>query len=582
MTRLRIRLLTLLCAVLVLFSFTGCKSSNSKDNSDNSSKTSSTTSRNTDATTTNGTTEDNETTTGGDFMETTTANNTGTPASNGKSTTTTRPGESEDNTAVKYTVTSSPLVFVTTSAQNAFKRANNSQIRVYSREKLDNSTGTVIEIVPSIVNQRIQGFGASITEAAAYSLYQIPEPERTKVMERLFHPDKGIGLSFIRNTIGSSDFALTGNPGERNAAGLPIGPYTYDDVPQGEEDWNLEHFSIERDLTMVVPLTKQALNINPQLRIMASPWTAPPWMKTQYTHYGYVTVNGQQLNATLRPECYEVYAQYFVKYLKAMEENGVPIHSITIQNEPGQSIHYPSMKMTVDEQVVFARDYLVPALRKNNLKTKVYCFDDNWHAYANAMTILFKAADSFDGVAFHSYSSNGTVQKNIYSAFPEKEIVVTEGSGLGNSFLNSIFTHASKIISCLRNQGSGYILWNLALSNKNGPLTYQASSKCDPLIMVDYVNPDNTEEYKGYKYTSEYYVLAHFSKFIRPGARQVFSTEADTVKNVSCLNEDGTLATVVTNTSIKPQTIKLVFGDKVVEYTAPASSIVTFVWNTSK
>ncbi len=579
MKQKRMRLLSLLWVVVMLLSLTNCKpSSSSSDVSKATSTTSTTETDSTSNTTTDGVTSETDgTTTGGDYMDPT-SGNTNAPSSTKTSPTTTLPID----TGVAYTVTGTPMAFVTYSTQNAFKRVDSNQIRVYNKSKLDKSSGTVIEIVPSIANQTIQGFGASITESSAYSLYQIPEAERNKVMERLFHPDKGIGLSYIRNTIGSSDFALTGKPGEKNAVGLPIGPYTYDDVPEGEEDWKLEHFSIDRDLSMVVPLTKQAVKLNPRVRIMASPWTAPPWMKTQNTHYGYITVDGEQLHATLREDCYQVYAEYFVKYLKAMEENGVPIYSITPQNEPGVSIHYPSMRMSLDEQVVFVRDYLVPALRKNNLKTKVYGLDNNWHTYADALKLLFNAGDCFDGIAFHSYSANGSVQKNIYSAFPEQDIMVSEGSGLGNSFLNAVFNHSKKIIGCLRNQGSGYVLWNLALSNKYGPLTYQPGSKCDPLVMVDYVNPDNSEKYKGYKYTSEYYALAHFSKFIRPGARQVFSTDPDTVKNVSCLNEDGTLANVIINSSLKPMTLKLVVGDKVVEYTAPASSIVTLVWDANK
>lgn len=551
----------------------------STDPSDDTSDTAAT-----DNTTIGGTDMDAHTTT------TTTRTHSKATSSTTSTTPTTKPtapdneGPDPDNTDVEsdYTVTGIPMGFITSSPKKAFQRVTDNQIKVYDKKQLDDSKGTVISIVPSQANQSILGFGASITESAAYSLYQIPQAERDKVMERLFDPNKGIGLSFIRNTIGSSDFALTGEVGAVNAAGLPIGPYTYDDMADDQEDWELEHFSIKRDLSMVVPLTKQALALNPKATIMASPWTPPPWMKTENTHYGYVTVDGKQQHAILREDCYEVYANYFVKYIQAMEKEGIPIYAVTPQNEPGQSIHYPSMKMTLDEQITFVRDYLSPAFKKNGLDTKILGLDDNWHTYANALTLLFNAADAFDGVAFHSYSSNGTAQNNIYTAFPEKEIVVTEGSGLSNPFLNSVFYHGNRIISSLRNQGKGYILWNLALSNKKGPLTYQPGSKCDPLIMVNYVGDDNTETYKDYGYTSEYYVLAHFSKFIRPGARQVFSSEASNVTNVACLNEDGTLASVITNTSIKPVTVKLVIGDKVVEYTIPASTIVTLVWDANK
>lgn len=495
------------------------------------------------------------------------------------------PNAEETELVTNYTITGTPLAFVTSSTQTAFKRVDGGLVKVYDASALDRDSGTVIDIVPDLANQEIIGFGASLTESAAYSLYQIPEAERNKVMERLFDPQKGIGLSFLRNTIGSSDFALTGDLltlDDKNAQGLPIGPYSYDDVPEGQEDWDLKQFSIDRDKSMVIPLLKQALALNPKLTFMATPWTAPAWMKTEHTLYGFVTVDGEQRNASLREDCYQVYADYFVKYLKAMQKEGIPIWAVTPQNEPGTAIHYPSMVMTLDEQLVFTRDYLVPTLRKNGLDTKVLGLDNNWHTYANALTLLFGASDVFDGIAFHGYSSNGKVQQNIYSAFPEKTIVLSEESGMSRSFMSSALFHSSKIVSHLRNYGSGYILWNLALSNKKGPLTYQPGSKCDPLVTVNYVNDDGTEEYKGYGYTGDFYALAHYSKFIRPGARQVFSTETAMISNVACLNTDGTLACVLNNSTIKPITAKLVVGEKVVEYTVPENSIATLVWDANK
>lgn len=571
-----VRMLALLLLVTMVLSAVGCKSGTSKGKKEASKPTVSSAPEDSSGTGDNNADTDSN----GDNSDTE-GNNMDINDSN----TNNWPSPDFTDMVSNYTISGTPMAFITSSPSVAFQRVDGSKLKMYDTDKLDRNSGTVIDIVPDNTRQEIIGFGASITESAAYSLYQIPKAERDKVMERLFDSEKGIGLSFLRNTIGASDFALTGDLfdlNDTNAQGLPVGPYTYDDIPEGQEDWKLEHFSIGRDKTMVIPLLKQALALNPEATVMATPWTAPPWMKTEYTHYGYVTVDGEQRKAYLREDCYQVYADYFVKYIKAMEKEGIPIWAITPQNEPGTAIHYPSMPMPLEQQIAFVRDYLSPTFRKNGLNTKILGLDNNWHTYADALTLLFNATDAFDGIAFHGYSSNGRVQSNIYSAFPEKLMVLTEESGMSRPFMSSALFHSSKIVSHLRNQGSGYILWNLALSNKKGPLTYQPQSKCDPLITVNYVNADNTEEYKGYGYTGEYYALAHYSKFIRPGARQVYSTDTAMLSNVACLNKDGTLACVLNNSTIKPITVKLVVGEKVVEYTVPANTIATLAWDANK
>lgn len=459
-----------------------------------------------------------------------------------------------------YTVNGTPRVYVSMSTNYAFKRQADSNVKIYPKSKLNKASGTVIDINPNTKYQQIDGFGASFTDSAAYCMYQIPQPQRDQVMKRLFDANAGIGLSLLRNPMGATDFART--------------LYTYDDIPQGQEDMSLSKFSIAHDLDQIIPLTKQALKLNPKMKIIASPWTAPPWMKTDYTYLG-------NTDATLRRECYDVYSKYFVKYIQAYAKQGIPIYAVTPQNEPGAAQTFPAMIMNTSQEAEFVGDYLRPAFDQNGIKTKIFAYDWNWDGYKDVIQLLFDAGDAFDGVAFHHYAGDPTMQASVAQGFPDKPIIVTEASGYHESFSSRIFSAGQEIITSLRNYGSGYIMWNVALNSKGGPanssLKFKDFSICDALITVD---TDN----KTYSYSSDYYILAHFSKFIQAGASRIDSTDTykksnKKILNVACLNPNGTITTVLLNEASSAQLVKLVINDKVVEYTLPAASIVTITWN---
>src|ERR1700737_3327789 len=257
--------------------------------------------------------------------------------------------------------------------------------------------------------QQIDGFGASITDSSAWLLYnKLDTAQRKELMAKLFDPVHGIGLSFIRQPMGASDFALD--------------DYSYDDLPQGQTDPDMKHFSIAHDQAYIIPVLREALALNPRLKIVATPWSPPGWMKT----------SGSMIEGQLLPSAYGPLAKYFVKFVQAYEAAGVPIYAVTMQNEPlNIPKDYPGMGMSAEEQASFLRDNLGPAFREARLKTKIMVFDHNWNLIDFPITVLTdaKAAGFAVGVATHCYGGTPAAQEELHSRFPDKGIWMTECSG---------------------------------------------------------------------------------------------------------------------------------------------------------
>ncbi len=219
-----------------------------------------------------------------------------------------------------------------------------------------------ITINPEKTYQTMDGFGAAMTGSSAHLMNQLPQEKREQLLHDLF-TSEGLNMDMVRHTIGASDYSV-------DASGAPAS-YTYDDVESGT-DYAMEHFSIDQDQE-VVGMLQQVIGLKPHMKIMGTPWTAPAWMK-----YGEKTLHGWYLNYE-DPQVYEVYAQYFVRYIQAYQDKGLPIYGVTLQNEPGfTSPNYPSMSMGAEEQAGFIRDYLGPALRKAGLDTRIIAYDHNW------------------------------------------------------------------------------------------------------------------------------------------------------------------------------------------------------------
>jgi len=405
--------------------------------------------------------------------------------------------------------------------------------------------------------QQFTGAGASFTDTAAWLMNSsgaLTSATRTTVMQKLFDPSTGIGLSFLRNPMGASDLARF--------------DYTYDDVPAGQTDPNLTSFSIGHDLVDVVPLTRQAKQLNPALKVMGSPWTAPAWMKD----------NGAIDQGWLQSQYYATYARYFVKYIQAYAAQGVPIDYITVQNEPTCCAGYPSMQWNGSGLHFFIGTNLLPALHAAGLSTKVLALDWNWDTYASfGAPTLDDAAirnDSlFGGVAWHGYGGDIAAQTTVHNQFPGTDAFDTEHSG-GTWIADQQREDMLNIIDYTRNWGKSMVKWSLAVDQNMGPHNGGCGT-CTGLITVH-----NGDSRSGQvDFNIEYYDMGQLTKFVKPGALRIASTANTSVPNVAWLNPDGSKALIAYNASGSTQNLHVVWGSQSFTYSLPARTSATFTWS---
>ncbi|AWP27812.1 glycoside hydrolase family 30 beta sandwich domain-containing protein [Paenibacillus sp. Cedars] len=404
-----------------------------------------------------------------------------------------------------------------------------------------------IDVNDFLKYQQMDGFGASMTDSSAWLIsHQLSDSKRAEVMERLFG-QSGIGLSMLRQTIGASDFNWE--------------MYSYADTAW---DWNLNNFSINRDKPYIIPMVKAALTKNPQIKVMASPWSAPGWMKS----------TGSMIGGYLNHDSYEVYAQYLRRFIQSYQSEGIPIYAITPQNEPlfNGSNEYPTMYMSVDDQTKFIRDHLGPALRGSGLQTKIIAYDHNYDQYAYPRDVLNNAAAAsyIAGSAFHHYGGDVTAMTTLHNLHPNKDIWFTEG-GFG-SWNDGFKNQIREMINVTRNWSKSYILWNIALDHNNGPSLLSNSINYGMLRIRSDAQDQVT-------YNNQYYAMGHLSKFVVPGAYRVdTNTYANSLDNVAFQNPDGSKVLVVANSENQNQTFKARWGNQSFTYTIPAGSALTFKW----
>lgn len=406
------------------------------------------------------------------------------------------------------------------------------------------------------------GFGASLTESSGYVISTLPQEDRTALLQALFDPEMGLGLNLLRQPMGSPDFALS--------------MYTYDDLPEGEEDFSLSLFSIDRDRRFIIPYLKEALGVNPDLLIMASPWSPPAWMKTGR---GLISSEGGRL----REDCYEVYARYFVKFIQAYEEEGIPIYAITPQNEilyapPA----YPGMLMSADEQARFISEALGPALRAAGLDVRIFCYDHNWDGKDVVLEILrhSEVLRFVSGVAWHHYGGTPSAMKEVHEVFPELEMWVTEaGSGrwIGRGTFSATFREGMReAIEIFRNQASALILWNIALDQHNGPIVFENTANHGLVEIV--VDPESRRGRISEPYRSGWYVLGHFSRFVKRGSYRIESnTLAGSVGHVAFITPSDEIVVVVHNPFFSAQRGVVRIDRRVVYLELPSGAAATVV-----
>jgi glucosylceramidase len=358
--------------------------------------------------------------------------------------------------------------------------------------------GTPIIIDDAQQFQSIDGFGFALTGGSAQHIIKMSPSARAKLLQELFASnDKNIGISYIRLSIGASD--------------LNSFVFSYSDLKESETDFELKRFSLAQDLNDVIPVMKEILSINPDIKILGSPWSAPIWMKT----------NNNVRGGALKKECYDVYAMYFVKYIQAMKNEGIKIDAITIQNEPLNSKNTPSMQWYYIEQAEFIKNHLGPAFKKAGVTTKIILFDHNCDRIDYPLALLSDpdVARYADGTGFHHYGGDISALNYIHLARPDKNLYFTEQMVTekpGDKNINISAPVIRIIISVTRNWSKNAILWNLAADRDNDPHTDNGGcSMCQGAVTIDGESVSRN---------IAYYTVAHASKFVRPGSVRIAST----------------------------------------------------------
>jgi glucosylceramidase len=406
-------------------------------------------------------------------------------------------------------------------------------------------------------DQAMVGFGASITDASAWLIQRQSPAQREALLRELFgRQGNGLGLSFTRLTIGASDFSRF--------------HYSLDDTPDKAPDPALKHFSIQHNLTDVVPVTQAALKINPQLKVMASPWSAPAWMKS----------NRNLVQGTLDPQYQDAFARYLLRYVDAYAQQGIPIWALTVQNEPDfEPKDYPGMRLNARARGAFIAHHLGPLLKARGKNAPLlFDWDHNWDKPDEPLGVLRDpaAAQYVDAIAWHCYMGTPDAQGPVRAAFPDKDLYLTECSGGDWEPLNTgglVLQARRTVIQSVRHGARGVIFWNLALDERNGP----HAGGCDTCRGVVTIDSSSGEVLHR---TDEYYALAHLSRFVLPGARRVASPDTQgQIDNVAFVNPDGGRVLVVSNSGETAQVLTFGEGNRRVQATLPAKSLATFTWS---
>ncbi len=452
---------------------------------------------------------------------------------------------------------------VITSTSDGKQSFAESKVKITSKAE-----GSVIQLLPEEKHQTMDGFGAAITGSTCYNLMQMTPEDRDSFLVKTFSVENGLGFSYIRISIGCSDFSLS--------------EFTCCDKP------GIENFALtSEDEEYVIPIVKEILKINPKVKVLGSPWTCPIWMKVNNLEelQPYESWTSGQLN----PKYYQDYATYFVRWVKAFEENGIHINAITVQNEPLNRGNSASLFMGWQEQQEFIATALGPAFEEAELDTKIYAFDHNYNydkmpeqqQYPLRVYDNEKAAAYLTGAAYHNYGGRREELLRIGEERPDKELIFTETSiGMWNDGRNL----ERRLVEDMREVALGtvgygcraVIVWNLMLDSDRGPYRPGGCSTCYGAVDIE------RSDWKTIHYNSHYYIIGHLSSVVRPGAVRI-GTKADSVDEAlmyeAFQNEDGTTAFVVLNQGEKDCNISIETEDgKFVNLTVLGKSVSSLIW----
>lgn len=412
------------------------------------------------------------------------------------------------------------------------------------------ASGNVIDVTEGENYQSIDGFGYCLTGGSATLLHRMDKRSRAKLLRELFATDgNNIGVSYLRLSIGASD--------------LDDHVFSYDDLPAGQTDPKLEKFSLAPDKAHLIPVLKEILAINPSIKILGSPWSPPTWMKT----------NGESKGGSLKPEFYDSYAWYFVKYIQGMAQEGIRIDAITVQNEPLHPGNNPSLLMPASEQAAFIKQSLGSAFKEAKLDTKIIIYDHNCDKPEYPLAILADAdaRQYVDGSAFHMYAGDISALSQVHESYPDKNVYFTEQwIGAPGKFGGDLGWHTrTLIIGATRNWSRTVLEWNLAADPQQQPHTPGGCTEClGALTLAGNIVTRNPA----------YYIIAHASKFVRPGSVRISSNLLPNLPNVAFKAPDGKRVVVVQNEATTPQSFSIRHQGKAFTTSLPAGAVGTYVW----
>lgn len=438
-------------------------------------------------------------------------------------------------------------------------------------EKTDNMSPVTISLTPENKYQTMDGFGAAITGSTAYNLLQMSKENRTAFLKETFSELDGMGQSYVRIAIGCSDFSLS--------------EYTCCDKE------GIENFALQsEELDYVIPILKEILSINPDVKIMGSPWTPPLWMKVN--NLKDLKPFNSWTSGQLNPAHYQDYALYFVKWIEAMKAKGIDIYAITPQNEPLNRGNSASMFMGWQEQNNFVKSALGPKFKEAGVSTKIYLYDHNYDydrgkedtkdqgqyplkIYQDSETAQYVA-----GAAYHNYGGNKDELLVIHNANPEKELVFTETSiGLWNDGRNFevrlIDDMAETALGTVNNWSKAVIVWNLMLDSERGPYRPGGCDVCYGAVDID------KSDYKTITRNSHYFIIGHLSSVVKPGATRIGTkgySDNDLIYS-AFENKDHSYAFVILNKSDIAKKINLYDGKNSFVHEVPAKAVVSYRWS---
>jgi len=407
-----------------------------------------------------------------------------------------------------------------------------------------------IDVDTTQTYQTIDGFGFTLTGGSAYLINLLNATDKTNLLNEFFgNGTNAIGISYLRLSIGASD--------------LNASVFSYDDLAPGHTDMSLDSFSLNKDTVDLLPILKQIVAINPAIKIIATPWSPPVWMKD----------NNSTIGGSLQTQYYDVYAKYFVKYIRAMQANGIIIDAVTPQNEPLNPGNNPSLSMTAAEQTNFIKNNLGPAFQSAGLTTKIIIYDHNCDHPEYATTILSDAgANAFiNGSAFHLYAGDISALSTVHNAYPGKALYFTEQytSSTGN-FGGDLDWHLKNvIIGSMRNWSRIALEWNLANDPTFNPHTPGGCDQCKGAVTLSGTVTRNVG----------YYIVAHASKFVPAGSVRIGSNITGGLQNVAFKTPSGSKVLVVENDGTSATTFNIRFKNKWTATTLPAGAVGTYIWN---